>query len=60
MLHWIVRNKEWLFSGVLIVVPVTVLGWLFVQKRLSIRQKQKGGAGSTNVQVGTIGSKPDE
>ncbi len=28
MLAWIMENKEWLFSGVAIAVPLAVIGWL--------------------------------
>lgn len=51
-MDWLIDNKVWLFSGAAIVVPLTVLGW-FVRKRPKklIRQRQRGGDGSINLQV---------
>lgn len=46
IIDWIAENKEWLFSGVF----VAVIGWLFISK--GKKQVQKGGKGSTNIQVG--------
>ncbi len=40
-MDWIIENKEWLFSGVLIAVPLAVLGCFFSTKR--VKQTQKGG-----------------
>lgn len=50
-MDWITENKEMLFSGVLITVPLTIIGWIFFTKSSS-SQKQKGGKNSTNIQVG--------
>ncbi|HHC6666492.1 TPA: hypothetical protein ACN33Q_000276 [Vibrio parahaemolyticus] len=49
-MDWIIENKEWLFSGVLIAVPLAVLGCFFSTKR--VKQTQKGGDNSTNIQIG--------
>jgi hypothetical protein len=49
-MQWILANKQWLFSGVLVAVPLAAMGWLLAKR--SISQRQKGGKGSTNVQVG--------
>lgn len=49
-MDWIANNKEWLLSGVLISVPLAVIGWFIVTRRN--RQSQRGGDNSTNVQVG--------
>ncbi|HTH08882.1 MAG TPA: hypothetical protein VMA55_04895 [Acidovorax sp.] len=49
-MEWILSNKEWLFSGVAIAIPLAVLGWIFSGK--NNRQNQKGGDNSTNIQVG--------
>jgi type VI protein secretion system component VasK len=55
-MHWITENKEWLFSGVAVAVPLAVIGWFLARaKRRSekrIEQKQKSGSGSINIQVG--------
>lgn len=53
-MNWIIKNKEWLFSG----IGVALVSWivtLFFPKKLAkktIRQTQKSGKNSTNVQVG--------
>ncbi|HIF9383673.1 TPA: hypothetical protein ACX6RR_003532 [Photobacterium damselae] len=60
-MEWIIDNKEWLFSGLLVAVPLAVLGWLFSTKRN--KQVQKGGNNSTNIQVGgnlKIGGRKDD
>jgi type VI protein secretion system component VasK len=59
-MHWITENKEWLFSGVAVAVPLAVIGWFLARakrnaKRTSekrIEQRQKSGSGSINIQVG--------
>lgn len=52
-IDWIIQNKQWLFDGVLVAVPLAILGWFFgksiIKKKI---QKQRGGHGSTNIQVG--------
>ena len=61
-MEWIVQNKEWLFSGVAIAIPIAIVGWLF--SRGGSKQTQKGGHNSTNIQVGgdlkTRGDKNDK
>ncbi|MBA2073158.1 hypothetical protein [Aeromonas veronii] len=49
-MEWILENKEWLFSGVAIAIPLAIIGWLF-SGRIN-KQVQKGGDNSTNIQVG--------
>jgi hypothetical protein len=49
-MEWILQNKEWLFSGVAIALPLSIVGWLF--SRQGNKQIQKGGKNSTNIQVG--------
>lgn len=51
-MHWLSENKEWLLSGVLVAVPVAFLGWILSRRSSGRVQRQKGGRGSTNVQVG--------
>ena len=59
-MHWITENKEWLFSGIAVAVPLAVIGWFLARtkrnaKRASqkrIEQTQKSGSGSVNIQVG--------
>lgn len=49
-MEWILQNKEWLFSGVAIAVPLAIIGWLFSGR--ASKQIQKSGDNSTNIQVG--------
>lgn len=49
-MDWLIKNKEWLFSGIAITVPLAIAGWLLSIK--SNKQVQKSGKGSTNIQVG--------
>jgi hypothetical protein len=59
-MNWIIENKEWLFSGVAIAVPLAVAGWFASDKKN--KQVQKGGKNSTNIQAGghiNIGDKKD-
>ena len=56
-MSWLESNKEWLFSGVLVAVPLAIIGWLVSKKRREgaqnkISQKQKSGDHSYNLQVG--------
>lgn len=60
-MEWILENKEWLFSGVAIAIPLAIIGWLFSWKMN--KQVQKGGDNSTNIQVGgdfKIGGKDND
>ncbi len=29
MLEWIIENKEWLFSGIGVVILTGIIGWIF-------------------------------
>lgn len=49
-MQWIIENKDWLFSGVAIAIPLAFIGWLFSKKKNN--QSQRGGNNSTNIQVG--------
>lgn len=49
-MNWVVENKEWLFSGAAIAIPLALLGWFITSRRN--KQVQKGGHNSTNIQVG--------
>lgn len=49
-MEWITDNKDWLFSGVAIALPLAIIGW-FISSRKN-KQVQKGGDNSTNIQVG--------
>lgn len=58
---WFANNYKWLLDGILVTVPVAIIGWLFFRQRASrtLNQRQQGGHGSTNVQIGTIEGKQD-
>ena len=49
-MDWIIENKNWLFSGIAIAVPLAIVGWIIATRRN--KQVQKGGKNSTNIQVG--------
>ena len=49
-MDWIIENKEWLFSGLAIALPLAFIGWFLSSKKN--KQIQKGGNFSTNIQVG--------
>ena len=61
-MEWIIENKNWLFSGIAIAVPLAIVGWLISTR--GNKQVQKGGKNSTNIQVGGSvkigGEKSDE
>lgn len=60
-MEWIAANKDWLFSGAAIALPLAIIGWFISSKK--IKQVQKGGDNSTNIQVGgslKIGSSKDD
>ena len=61
-MEWIIENKDWLFSGIAIAVPLAIVGWLISTR--GNKQVQKGGKNSTNIQVGGSvkigGEKSDE
>lgn len=50
VMDWIIANKEWLFSGAAIAIPLAITGWIFATR--GSKQTQKGGNNSTNIQVG--------
>lgn len=33
MLDWITQNKEWLFGGIAVSVPLALIGWLLSKKK---------------------------
>jgi len=49
-MDWIIQNKDWLFSGIAIAIPIALIGWYVSNK--SNKQIQKGGNNSTNIQIG--------
>jgi hypothetical protein len=49
-MDWIIENKNWLFSGIAIAVPIAIVGWIISTR--GKKQVQKGGKNSKNIQVG--------
>ncbi|MCS4308597.1 hypothetical protein M2404_002954 [Rheinheimera pacifica] len=49
-MEWILNNKEWLFSGIAIAIPIAIASWLIPSRRN--KQIQKSGDNSTNIQIG--------
>lgn len=60
-MKWILENKEWLFSGIAIAIPLAIISWLTSSRRN--KQIQKSGDNSTNIQIGgnfKIGGNKDD
>ena len=60
-MKWILKNIEWLFSGVAIAIPLAIIGWFFSNREN--KQVQKSGNNSKNIQVGgnfEIGGNKDD
>lgn len=60
-MEWIIENKEWLFSGIAIAIPLAIISW-FISSRRN-KQVQKSGDNSTNIQIGgnfKIGGNKDD
>lgn len=49
-MRWIIENKEWLFSGIAVAIPIAFWGRILSSR--SSQQFQRGGQNSTNIQVG--------
>lgn len=50
-MNWIIENKEWLFSGLLVSVPIAIVGWLISKKnKKNHTLNQKSGKNSINIQ----------
>lgn len=57
MISWMLQNKDWLFGGLLVSVPIACVGWIItvcVGKRRGspLYQQQTSGANSINLQSG--------
>lgn len=55
MLNWINDNRQWLFDGLGVAVPLAFLSWIgsrFFGRRQSNGQRQHGGENSVNIQAG--------
>ncbi|MCI5178109.1 MAG: hypothetical protein D3911_02060 [Candidatus Electrothrix sp. AW3_4] len=42
MLAWIKRNKEWLFSGIAVAVPLAIIGWVDFSNGDTFHQNNTG------------------
>lgn len=53
-MHWILQNKEWLFSGAGIFIITLIFTFLQKRKKAEkkMKMKQKSGNNSTNMQIG--------
>lgn len=49
---WLNDNKEWLFSGVGLMVIATIIRLLYKRRQISSSQTIRSGNSSTNVQAG--------
>ena len=49
-MQWLIDNREWLFGGIAVAVPLAIIGWVVGVRRS--KQIQKSGSHSTNIQVG--------
>ena len=48
-MQWIIDNKEWLFSGIGVLVISTIVG-ILLSKKGTLNQTQKSGKNSTSYQ----------
>ncbi len=51
-MDWILANKAWLFSGLLVVPIVALIKWLFARRKSQHSQVQRSGHSSINIQAG--------
>jgi hypothetical protein len=51
-MDWIIENRQWLFDGALVVLPIAILSWIFAKRQIQRSQTQKSGDNSLNIQVG--------
>lgn len=49
-MEWLMQNKEWVLSGIGVAIPIAIISWILAKRGL--KQKQKGGKASTNIQAG--------
>ena len=53
-LSFVKDNYKWIFGGIGVSIVGFLIKKIFDKKEPSVRQKQKSGHGSTNVQIGNI------
>ena len=49
MIDWFITNKEWVFGGIGVALPIAIISLFFIKNK---NQVQKSGDGSINIQVG--------
>lgn len=52
MIDWFITNKEWVFGGIGVALPIAIISLFFAQKSKNQKQVQKSGDDSINIQVG--------
>jgi hypothetical protein len=52
LVDWLIENRAWLFDGALVAVPIAIIGWLVAKRAAGIKQRQRGGKNSLNIQAG--------
>ena len=52
MIEWIIENKNWLFSGLAVAVPIAIIGWIISRHKKKAVLKQRSGSHSINIQAG--------
>ena len=52
LIKWVGNNKEWLFSGVGVVVVAWIVRIVYRKKQISSYQNIRSGRNSTNIQAG--------
>jgi hypothetical protein len=51
MVEWLVKNREWVFSGIGVLAVASFLKWWWPRRKRGT-QMQSSGAHSTNLQAG--------
>lgn len=62
MIEWIIENKNWLFSGLAVAIPIAIIGWIISRPKNKTVQKQRSGSRSVNIQAGgdvSLGERKD-
>lgn len=56
-IDWLSQNYEWVFGGIGVAAIAGLIGFFQKKTSVSIKQKQKAGDNSTNLQIGQINEK---
>jgi|GEM_PF-6697020 len=62
MINWIITNKEWIFSGIGVVIITGIIGILKGKEKSkdNIKMNQKSGKNSSNIQIGQLSLQTSE